>query len=239
MRDVNPRSRERFDLSLDGRQIASVVVGAIVVLAVVFVLGLNVGKQLARSEERPATGGDALAALDRTQVTPAPAVRDESLTYHDRLLKERPTAAQAEPAAPAAPAAAPATATAEAAPATAPADEPAPAPAPAAAAAAAAALAPTAAPASPPRAPAVAPAEPSEPTGDWCVQVGAASDRGESERISAKFSRFSPRIVTAVVQGKTWYRVRLGDFETKAEAEKFLKDLSRETGAKGFVTSNH
>src|SRR5512133_227074 len=111
MRDVNPRSRERFDLSLDGRQIASVVVGA-----VVFVLGLNVGKQLARSEERPATGGDALAALDQTQVAPAPAVRDESLTYHDRLLKERPTAAQAEPVAPAAPAAAPATPTAAPAP---------------------------------------------------------------------------------------------------------------------------
>jgi cell division protein FtsN len=71
------------------------------------------------------------------------------------------------------------------------------------------------------------------------VQVGAASDREESDRIAAKFSRFGPRIVTAVVQGKTWYRVRLGDFATKAEGEKFLKDLSRETGAKGFVTSNH
>ncbi|MGB8932486.1 MAG: SPOR domain-containing protein, partial [Anaeromyxobacteraceae bacterium] len=93
MRDVNPRSREeRFDLSLDGRQIASVVVGAIVVLAVVFVLGLNVGKQLARGEERPASGADALAALDQNRVAPSPAVRDESLTYHDRLLKERPTA---------------------------------------------------------------------------------------------------------------------------------------------------
>jgi cell division protein FtsN len=70
------------------------------------------------------------------------------------------------------------------------------------------------------------------------VQVGAANDRGEAERIAARFSRFGPRIVSAVVQGKSWYRVRLGDFETKAAAEKFLKDLSRETGAKGFVTSS-
>jgi cell division protein FtsN len=70
------------------------------------------------------------------------------------------------------------------------------------------------------------------------VQVGAANDRDEAVRIAAKFERFTPRIVTAVVQGKTWHRVRVGDFETKAEAEKFLKDLSRETGAKGFVTSN-
>ncbi|MGB8932321.1 MAG: SPOR domain-containing protein, partial [Anaeromyxobacteraceae bacterium] len=87
--------------------------------------------------------------------------------------------------------------------------------------------------------PAAAPAEPAEPVGEWCVQVGAASDRGESERIAAKFTRFGPRIVSAVVQGKTWYRVRLGDFQTKADAEKFLKDLARETSAKGFVTSNH
>ena len=27
--------------------------------------------------------------------------------------------------------------------------------------------------------------------------------------------------------------------KTKADAEKFLKDLARETGAKGFVTSTH
>src|SRR5512133_2384457 len=108
MRDVNPRSRERFDLSLDGRQIASVVVGAIVVLAVVFVLGLTVGKQLARSECGHEAGGDALAALDQAPAAAAPAVRDEALTYHDRLVKERPSAAPPEPArvpAPAPPAA--------------------------------------------------------------------------------------------------------------------------------------
>jgi cell division protein FtsN len=71
------------------------------------------------------------------------------------------------------------------------------------------------------------------------VQVGAASDREESERIAGRFQRFNPRIETALVQGKTWYRVRVGAFETKGAAEKYLKDLTRETGAKGFVTSTH
>lgn len=218
MRDVNPRSsRESFDLSLDGRQIASVVVGALVVLAVVFVLGISVGKQLARREEQVASGGDALAALDQPQVATGPAVRDESLTYHDRLVKERPTAAApAEPTSP--PAAAPTD------PAAAP--QPAPEPAP-----------PAPAPQPPPDEP-PAPAAEQHQSGDWSVQVGAANDREESERIASKFQRFKPRIVTAVVQGKTWHRVRVGAFGTKAEAEKFLKDLSRETGAKGFVTSN-
>jgi cell division protein FtsN len=68
--------------------------------------------------------------------------------------------------------------------------------------------------------------------------VGAANDRKESERIAAKFERLHPRIEVAILQGTTWYRVRVGAFETKADAEKFLKDLARETGAKGFVTSN-
>jgi cell division protein FtsN len=222
MRDVNPRSRERFDLSLDGRQIASVVVGAIVVLAVVFVLGFNVGKQLARSEGRaqPA-GGDALAALDQAPA-PGPAVRDESLTYHDRLVKERPAAAPAEPVA---------------APAPAPAPAPQPAPVPAPAASPEPRPAPTP---EPPPEPASASADPAPaPSGEWCVQVGAANDRAESDRIAAKFERFKPRVELAILQGKTWYRVRLGAFETKADAEKFLKDLARETGAKGFVTSTH
>jgi cell division protein FtsN len=227
MRDINPRSRERFELSLDGRQIASVVVGAIVVLGVVFVLGLNVGKQLARAEARPAPAGDALAALDQGPA-PGPAVRDESLTYHDRLVKERPAAAAPatpprppeEPPRPQAPAAEP------------PPPEPPPAPA---------APAPVEqAPSDPP--PAARPAAPSArpvAEGDWCVQLGAANDRGEAERLAAKFARFSPRIEEAVLQGKTWYRVRVGAFATKAAAEKYMKDLARETGAKGYVTSTH
>jgi cell division septation protein DedD len=228
MRDVNPRSRERFDLSLDGRQIASVVVGAIVVLAVVFVLGLNVGKQLARSEVRPpSSGGDALAALD--QAPPGPGVREEALTYHDRLVKERPAAAPAVPAVP--PEAAPQPPAAVAPPAAAPIAPPAAEPAPEPAARPAAA--------EPPPAPPADSAERAVPAGEWCVQVGASNDRSESERIAARFERFAPRIETALVQGKTWYRVRVGAFATKSAAEKYLKDLSRETGAKGYVTPTH
>lgn len=215
MRDVNPRGRERFDLSLDGRQIASVVVGAIVVLAVVFVLGLNVGKQLARSEGGPSPeASDPLAALDQAPVAPGEAVGAETLTAHDRLVKERPAAGEPAPAPPPDPVPAPAAAP-DPSPAP-PAEPPAPAPEPG---------------------PAAEPEPAPAPAGDWCVQVGAANDRGESERIAAKFERFRPRIEMAILQGKTWYRVRIGAFETKADAEKYLKDLARETGAKGFVTS--
>jgi cell division protein FtsN len=226
MRDVNPRSRERFDLSLDGRQIASVVVGAIVVLAVVFVLGLNVGKQIARSDVRQgAAPSDPLAALDQPPVAGGATVGAESLTAHERLVRERPAAAAPEPVPPAAPPAPPAAATPGAAPPVPSAAPPAAAPAPAPAEVA-----------NP--APAAEPAAPTQGSGDWSVQVGAANDRAEAERIAAKFERFHPRIELAILQGKTWYRVRVGAFEAKGDAEKFLKDLARETGAKGFVTSN-
>ena len=36
---------------------------------------------------------------------------------------------------------------------------------------------------------------------------------------------------------KSGFRVRVGAFASKGAAEKYLKDLARETGAKGFVTN--
>src|SRR5512138_298014 len=91
MREANPRARpprEKFELSLDGRHVASTVVAALVLLAVVFVLGMNVGKQLAlRHAERPPAGD--LEALDHAPAPAAP-VKDESLTFHDRLTKAAP-----------------------------------------------------------------------------------------------------------------------------------------------------
>ena len=77
MREPNPRlrtSREKFEISLDGRQVASIVVGALVILGVVFVLGLNVGKQLAARRGDAARAGD-LEALDHVPAAPAPARR--------------------------------------------------------------------------------------------------------------------------------------------------------------------
>ncbi|HET9553524.1 MAG TPA: SPOR domain-containing protein, partial [Anaeromyxobacteraceae bacterium] len=96
----NVKVKDRVELSLDGRQIASVVVGALVLLGVVFVLGLNVGRQLA-VKQLESTRGDALAALDQPPPA-APAAKDDALTFHERLTRERSPAE--EPAsAPAAP----------------------------------------------------------------------------------------------------------------------------------------
>jgi DedD protein len=209
MRDPNSRvrAREKFQLSLDGRQVASVVVGALVVLAVVFLLGLNVGKQLALRQLAGTRAGD-LDALDRAPA--APPDKAEPLTFHDRLTKE-------SPAPPPPPAAAPRVeAPAAPAPAAPAAPEPAPAPAP-------------------PKAAAASPA----PLKPWTVQLAAAEDRGEAERLAARFVALNPRVEEAVIPGKgRFFRVRVGSFETKEAAQRYLRDVARETGAKGIVTQS-
>jgi cell division septation protein DedD len=226
--------REKFELSLDGRQVASVVVGALVVLAVVFGLGLTVGRQIGqrRAERSPAPGD--LEALDRAPAPPKP-LKDDALTFHDRLTKDAPP----EPPPPPPAAIRPEPAQPKASP-----------PPPAAIAAA------TPSPAAP--APqAAAPPAPSRPTSQavpaptpaarpasatsakpWTVQLAAAQDRGEAERIRTRFAALHPRIEEADVPGRgRFYRVRVGGFDSRDAAEKYLRDVGRETGAKGYVTA--
>jgi cell division septation protein DedD len=203
MREPNPRlrAREKFELSLDGRQVASIVVGALVVLAVVFVLGLNVGKQLAARQAEGRGAGD-LDALDRAPAPPP--AKAEPLTFHDRLTKEPPAPPPPPEAAP--PPQAPPPTPPEAAP------------------------PPAAAPAGPESAPPPAALKP------WTVQLAAAGDRAEADRFAARFAALHPRIEDAIVPGKgRFFRVRVGSFETKDAAQRYLKDVARETGAKGIV----
>jgi len=57
------RLREKIELTMDDRQVAALAVGALLLLAGMFALGLLVGMQLARRSAQPALAGD-LAALD-------------------------------------------------------------------------------------------------------------------------------------------------------------------------------
>lgn len=206
--EENVKVRDRVELSLDGRQIASIVVGALVLLGVVFVLGLNVGRQLA-AKQLEVTRGDALAALD--QPLPAPAIPTDALTFHDRLTKDRVPPAEAPAAAPVA-------------------TPPAPAPA------APAAPPPAAAAAEPARAPSRADpgARPA-----YSVQVVATTSRAEADRLAARLKDYGPRVEEAEVPGKgRLYRVRVGAFASKPEAERFLKGFTGKTGSKGLVVAS-
>jgi cell division septation protein DedD len=198
----NVKVKERIELSLDGRQIASIVVGALVLLGVIFVLGLNLGRQLA-ARQLEGTRGDALAALDRPPPMPAGPISDDALTFHDRLTKDRPPPPE-DPPARAAPT--PAATTPPASPGT-------PAPVPAAASAIS--------------------------TGTtYAVQLVSTTSRAEADKLAGKLQEFDPRVEGAEVTGKgRVYRVRVGAFETRAEAEKMLRTLAPRTGSKGMVVS--
>jgi cell division septation protein DedD len=89
--------REKFDVTLDNRQIVSLLIAGIVVMGAVFVLGVVVGKKLA-GDVQTAAAPDLLSALD-ANAQALQEVRKEPeppLTFPDELTKK----AAPEPAAP-------------------------------------------------------------------------------------------------------------------------------------------
>jgi cell division septation protein DedD len=69
--------------------------------------------------------------------------------------------------------------------------------------------------------------------------VVSTSSRAEADRLAARLKDYTPRVEEAEVAGKgKLYRVRVGAFATKPEAEKFLKGFNGKTGSKGLVVAS-
>ena len=96
MRDSH-RMKEKYDLSLDSRQVVSLLVAGIVVLGAVFVLGVLVGKKLAGSQ-RMDRAPDLLSALDQKSAALEKARAGTALTFQEELTADG-GAAKAPPAA--------------------------------------------------------------------------------------------------------------------------------------------
>lgn len=260
--------KEKLDLSLDNRQIVSLLVASIVVMGAVFVLGVVVGKKLSESG-RTETATDLLAALDQKKeamekaetepkpeltfqkvlTTPTPAGEPEVrvVTLAPPRPVEVPKPVEAEPR----------EEEAHAAPTPAPVVDPKPA------------VAKVTEPAKTETASARAPAGKVEPAtvatsikktalseaiaraqkptapvpshGNYTLQLAAQQSRAEADRFAQnlKAKGYAPYIVEAEVPGKgTWYRIRLGRFPSKDSAQNYLKDFRRETQLEGFVTTN-
>ncbi|MDC0707016.1 SPOR domain-containing protein [Stigmatella sp. ncwal1] len=126
MRDAH-RMKEKFDVSLDNRQIVSLLIAGIIVMGAVFVLGVVVGKKLAGNAET-AGAPDLLSALDANAHALQEAQKEPPLTFQDELTRKAAAEPVAPPAAPKpAPAKpAPAKPVAVAPPAPAPAEKPQP-----------------------------------------------------------------------------------------------------------------
>lgn len=252
MRDTH-RMKEKFDLSLDNRQIAGAVIGGLVVMGSVFVLGVVVGKNLAGQGDA-ATAPDLLTALDQKAEVP--------LTFQEELTRKQPVvlpppAEVVMPAVALTPTPAAETkvelARAELPPPPPAAPEPAPRPR-------AQPIDPTVDAAPVPtrtaekvekkaqslsaafdRATKPAPAETAK-GGAWTLQISSSQSRDEADRFAARLRDrgYAPFIIQAEVAGRgTWYRVRMGSFPSKDAAARYLQDFKRETQLDAFVASSN
>lgn len=288
MRDAH-RMKEKFDVTLDNRQIVSLLIAGIVVMGAVFVLGVVVGKKLA-SDVQTAAAPDLLSALDANaqalkQVREEP---DSQLTFPDELTKKTGSESAAPAPAPKVAAkpvepkpaepkpAEPKPAQPQVILAAAKMNDPAPEPAAPEEEQPEVAVAPKPAPIKEPSKPsapeagkveaapvptrttaareggglkeAIArvtqqPVPPKEAVkgGAFTLQLSAFQSKADADRFVSKLreAKYAPYIVTAEVPKKgTWYRVRMGSFETKEAAGRYLADFKREMKLEAFVAGS-
>ncbi len=239
MRDSH-RLKEKYELSLDNRQIVSITVASLVVLGGVFMLGVVVGKKLsaetAAIAQQPT---DLLGQLDRKTEALENMKADAALTFQDELTRKAPAPVVEAPIVVAAPAPRVEDASVPAVAVVAPRPVPLP---------------------ETPRVDSVATRTvdggglkeafgkvqaqrlPTETVADgsWTVQLSAYQDKTEADRFAAglRDKGYAPFIVEATIAGKgTWYRVRMGRFGTKDAASRYMEDFRRETSMNAIVTT--
>lgn len=221
----NSRVKDRFGVALDGKQVLAFGIGVTVLVAGVFVLGMNLGKRsvvtaviaaprdpLAHLDEPLPVREDTVELKAHQALTDARSI-DKSLPVPQMKATTVAIAHPPEPALPDAPVLTPA-----------PREERVAAP------------------------PAAAPARPAAPRPDkkvaapvkrgaYAIQVASLTKRSEAEKIAKQYGKRSPRIVEANVPGKGHcFRVLLGSYETQDAAKRQLATLSR-AGVKGMVTA--
>ena len=254
------------EIQLNGKQLVFLFMAGTVVAVVIFLCGVMVGRGVpsralvaSAGEQSPLDPTASLqppstaVASTGTSSSAQPLTRGETLTYPSLLEDPNPPAETLAPAAetavatapPPAPKPRPQPVAAEApAPAPKPAPTPAPTPAPKPAApmtppvARPAATPPKPAPAAVPLAPvaaAVAATSLAEPGGTgFVVQVAATRQRAEAERIAARLSgKGYPAFVTTAGAN---FRVRIGKFDDRRQAETVAGRLEREEQFKPWIT---
>jgi DedD protein len=253
MRDTH-KLKEKYELSLDNRQIVTLTVASLVVLGGVFMLGVVVGKKLSGELAAQKPPADLLTQLDEKskvleQVQAGPA----ELTFQEELTRTAPVAKAPEAVKVAEPVKAPEPVKVAEAP-----RQPEPEKAPErpepvkpAAIAESVALPETPRPEPVPtrthdagslkeafgkvqRVPETA------ADGTWSIQLAAYQEKAEADRFAAglRDKGYAPYIVEASVAGKgTWFRVRMGRFASREAAGRYLTDFKRETSINGIVSA--
>jgi DedD protein len=232
--------KDKIEVSLDGRQIFYLFFGGAVVACMVFVLGVMVGRRLearAHVDKAAATSArkDPLAALDRLaegkgEMTYPAALRgsEAPVAEVDRAIQAvtpRPEAKKPEAAKPAAAAAAAAKEEPkpepDAEPVKKPEAEPVKKPEPA-----------------PAKKPDAAAAQSGKASAKFTLQLSAFQDKAEAEAFLAtvKGAGYGAYVVSADVDGKTFFRVRLGNYGTYDEAVAAKAEFERKVPKIAYVT---
>lgn len=254
MRDSH-RLKEKYELSLDNRQIVSITVASLVVLGGVFMLGVVVGKKLSSESAIAGTQppADLLGQLDKQTEALENVKADAALTFQDELTRKTPTLIAEPPVVKPPAVEKPVVAEAPKVEAPKPVEPP----------KVEVAEAPKVEEpklAETPRSEPVAtrtvdaggtglkeafgraqrtPTE-TAPDGSWTLQLSAYQDRNEADRFAAglRDKGYAPYVVEAAIPGKgTWYRVRMGRFVSKDAAARYMDDFRRETALNAIVTS--
>jgi cell division septation protein DedD len=226
------------EIQLNGKQLVFLFMAATVVSVVIFLCGVLVGRGV-RSERTAQPAESTTASIEPApQAVPAPATPAGSdpttaaappptvddLSYFNRLEKQTQPAEDLKPAAAAVKAPAPSRQAVEPPPAPkAVAKEPPPPPAPAPKAASKE----TPLPSAPP------------PAGDgYVIQVAAMPEHGVADAMAKRLSSkgYSAFVMAAADTRPTMYRVRIGKFKTKREAETIAARLQKEEQFKPWVT---
>lgn len=258
-RDIRSLNDDGFhEIHLSGKQLVFLFMATTVVSIVIFLCGVLVGRgarPVLASGPSGLTGGATPAAAAAGETTagdaeatePIPGedaeVKADGLTYYERLNQQQPAAerleeptpadetpGESEPApAPAAPAATPAQNARSEAAATAP---PSSGTAPPSSAKASTDVEP-ANPAPPAETRAAAPA-----SGAWSVQVAALRQRSEADAVARRLVRkgYDAYVLAPAGGANRVYRVRVGRFASRDEADRLKNRLAREEQFKPWVT---
>lgn len=244
MRDGN-RLKEKIELRLDRRQVTSLAVVALLLSATVFALGVMVGKNLAPIAHPVANPEALLDRLDAQADAGQGSSPSESLTFQEELTKKLPTSPPLAKTTPLP--RPPASKLVEVVP------HVAAAPAPPAITAEGTRVR----PATDRVSPSIVLAEPDDsgvevavapklplpqapPRAFFTVQVKATQSSTEADKFAQRLRSqgFQPLVAEAQLPGKgRWYRVRVGRFENRPQADHYLVDFKRETHLEAFVTA--
>jgi cell division septation protein DedD len=215
------------EIQLNGKQLVFLFMAVTVVSVVIFLCGVLVGRGVraergleAAALEGAGTVADAPAAGPAAP-TNAPATANEKLTYPDRLAGDKPVSEPLAGGRP--PASPPPSSPPVSAPAERPPQTPVSAPAPAATA---------------PASSAASPQAPSEPAGPgFAIQVTALRERSEAENLVRRLSGkgYSAYVVPPAAGTPAVYRVRVGKFKERRDAEAAAARLQQEEQFKPWI----